>query len=227
MSAPVSIIIPTLEAADGIGPCLGALGTAVMNGLIAEVIFADGGSSDAIEEIAEQTGARLITAERGRGQQLSAGAEAARGAWLLFIHADTVLDEGWSEAVRLHIRAGRESAGYFRLAFRSDAVMAGVTARWANLRARLFGLPYGDQGLLIHRTLYAEIGGYPAAALMEDVAIARRLRGRLRQMSATATTSARRYERNGWVRQGARNLTTLLLYFLGAQPQRLAERYRR
>ncbi|MEO1493747.1 MAG: TIGR04283 family arsenosugar biosynthesis glycosyltransferase [Pseudomonadota bacterium] len=227
MSAPVSVIIPTLNAAAEIGPCLGALGAALLEGVIREVIFADGGSDDAIADVAEETGARLVTAPRGRGSQLAAGATAAKGEWYLFLHADTVLSEGWASAVAAHMARGRDRAGYFRLAFRSDAAMAELVAGWANLRARLLGLPYGDQGLLIHRALYAEVEGYPEIPLMEDVAIARRLRGRLRGIDAVASTSAARYERRGWIRQGTRNLTTLALYLGGTAPARLDERYRR
>ncbi len=226
MSAPVSVIIPTLNAAAGLGPCLGALGAALMDGVISEVIFADGCSEDAIGEIADETGARLVTSPPGRGIQLAAGADAARGEWYLFLHADTVLSDGWANAVTAHIARGRDRAGYFRLAFRSDAAMSGVVAGWANLRARWFGLPYGDQGLLLHRTLYAEVGGFPEIPLMEDVAMARRLSGRLCPIDAVATTSAERYERRGWLRQGARNLTTLAMYLAGTAPEKLVERYR-
>jgi rSAM/selenodomain-associated transferase 2 len=226
MSAPLSVVIPTLDAADRIGPCLGALGEGVA-GLIREVILADGGSSDAIAAVADASGARLVTAKRGRGAQLAAGARAARGDWLLFLHADTVLAPGWTEAVRRHIAAAPGHAGYFRLAFDSGHPMARITAGWANLRARTFRLPYGDQGLLIARTVYQRVGGHPEIPLMEDVALARRLGRRLVPIDAVAVTSADRYARDGWVRRGARNLSTLALWFAGASPERLARRYRR
>ena len=226
MSAPVSVIIPTLDVTDRIGPTLGSLGDALFDGLIREVIFADGGSSDAIAEIADATGARLIRAPRGRGAQLAAGASAARGAWLLFLHADSVPGSGWAEAVRRHTARHGDEAGYFRLAFDSAHPMARVTAAWANLRSRLFALPYGDQGLLISRALYEKIGGYPEIPLMEDVAIARKLRRRLRPLGATITTSAERYEAEGWLHRGGRNLGTLARYLLGVPPERLSEHYR-
>lgn len=228
MPAPVSIVIPTLNAAGRIGPCLGALVPAALDGLLREVILADGGSEDGIADIAAAAGATLLTARRGRGAQLAAGARRASGAWLLFLHADTVLQPGWIAAVRRHIARDPARAAHFDLAFDAGGAAAAATARWANLRSRLFALPYGDQGLLIPARLYGEIGGYPDIALMEDVALVRRLgRRRLARLDACAATSAERYLREGWLRRGRCNLTTLLLYLLGAPPEKLAARYER
>jgi rSAM/selenodomain-associated transferase 2 len=230
MSAPVSVVIPTLEAADRIGPCLGALGEALMDGVIHEVIIADGGSADGIADIAEAVGARVVTAPRGRGNQLAVGAGAARGHWLLFLHADTVLSPGWGTAVLAHIQTRPGYAGYFALRFDAPGPMPQIVAGWANLRAAMFALPYGDQGLLISRALYDKAGGYPEIPLMEDVALVRRigrLNGRrgLTRLRAEALTSAARYGADGWLRRGWRNLTTLALYFFGVDPARLARRY--
>lgn len=225
MSAPISVIIPVLNAADRIGPCLGVLGEALFEGLIHEVILADGGSTDEIAEVAEAVGARLVIAPAGRGQQLAAAARDVRGQWVLVIHADSVMGEDWIAAVRDHMRLHPDKAGYFRLKFESDHWMAGLVAGWANLRSRLFGLPYGDQGLLVPKTLYDRVGGYPEIPLMEDVAIARRLRGHLKPLSSTITTDAARYEAEGWFRRGARNLITLTRYLLGTPPERLARSY--
>ncbi|HEU0222952.1 MAG TPA: TIGR04283 family arsenosugar biosynthesis glycosyltransferase [Paracoccaceae bacterium] len=227
MPAPVSVIIPTLDVADRIGPCLGALAEGLDAGLLRELILADGGSTDAIEAVADAVGARLVRTARGRGQQLAAGARAARGTWLLVVHADTVLAPGWSRAVLAQIRARPGMAGYFRLRFDAAGIFPRLVAGWANLRSRLFGLPYGDQGLLIPRGLYDRVGGYPEIALMEDVAIARALRGRLCALPAWAVTSAERYRAEGWLRRGARNLGTLARYLLGTPPGLLAARYDR
>lgn len=228
MSAPVSVIIPTLDAAEGLGPCLQALTEGLMDGLIRELILADGGSRDAIAEVADAAGARLVTSAPGRGTQLAAGAAAARGEWMLFLHADTVLQPGWSGSVRRHLEAGPGKAGYFRLRFDAAGPAPRLVAGWANLRARLFALPYGDQGLLLSRSLYHSAGGYPEIPLMEDVALARRLgRRRLARIGADAVTSGARYRRGGWLRRGARNLATLALYFLGMRPDRLARFYGR
>lgn len=223
----ISVVIPTLNAERSLAPCLAALGEAVLEPLLTEVIFADGGSADDTREIAEATGARFVEAPKGRGPQLRAGAEAARGEWLLFLHADTALSEGWTAAARRHIAAGGAKAGWFRLSFDAPGAAPRLVAAWANLRSRL-GLPYGDQGLLIHRALYRTVGGHPPVPLMEDVALARALgRARLAPLGATAVTSADKYRRNGWMRQGARNLTTLARYGLGASPEALARSYYR
>ena len=227
MTAPLSVVIPTLNVADRLGPCLGALGEALFDGLIHEVILADGGSQDGIEDVAEAIGARIVHSQKGRGTQLDAGVQAARGEWLLIIHADSVLGADWVSAVRNHIAQHRDRAGYFRLRFSSDHPMAGFVAGWANLRAGLFKLPYGDQGLLISRALYTRVGGYPDIPLMEDVAVARKLGRALRPLDARIVTDATRYQSEGWVRRGSRNLGTLLRYFWGVPPERLVRRYER
>ncbi|MGF1447579.1 MAG: TIGR04283 family arsenosugar biosynthesis glycosyltransferase [Pikeienuella sp.] len=228
MTAPVSVVIPTLQAAHRVGPCLGRLTEGVVEGLIREVVIADGGSEDGIVRVADEVGARLVIAERGRGRQLATGARTASGQWLLFLHADTELSPGWGSAVRRHIAECPERAGYFRLKFDSPKTMARVTEAWANLRSRLFALPYGDQGLLISRAVYEAAGGFPEQALMEDVALVRRLgRARLAPLDAVALTSAERYEREGWMLRGARNILLVARYLAGADPDHLARRYNR
>ncbi|MDJ0626874.1 MAG: TIGR04283 family arsenosugar biosynthesis glycosyltransferase [Rhodobacter sp.] len=227
MRAPLSIIIPTLDAAGQLPAALGCLGEGLEAGLIRELIVSDGGSTDGTAGIAEEAGAVLLTGPPGRGGQLRRGAQAAQGEWLLFLHADTHLSDGWREALLRHLRDRREMAGYFRLGFRAEGPAPRMVAGWANLRARLLGLPYGDQGLLISRRLYDDCGGYPDIPLMEDVAIARALGGQLAPIEAVAWTGAERYQRQGWVRRGGRNLVTVTRYFLGADPERLARSYSR
>ena len=227
MSAPISIVIPTLDAVAGIGPTLGALVPGVADGLVREVILADGGSTDAIAEVAEETGATLIAAPKGRGSQLRAGGEAARGDWLLFLHADTILPSDWTDTVARHMQRHPDRAGFFRLGFDSERRYARWTEGWANIRARWLGLPYGDQGLLVSRRLYTEIGGFQPMPLMEDVAMACALRGRLRCLGPAITTSAERYEREGYWRRGWRNWGCLGLYFAGVSPDKIAQIYRK
>ena len=225
MRPPLSVVIPTLDAGPELPGCLAALMEGVGAGLIREVVVSDGGSRDATLSLAREAGAVVVEGPPGRGGQLRRGVAVSRGPWLLILHADTRLDPGWSEAVRAHIGAGGEAA-WFRLAFRAEGLAPRLVASWANLRSRC-GLPYGDQGLVIPRALHDEVGGYEDIALMEDVSLARRLRGRMRGLPVVARTGAARYRAQGWARRGARNLLTLARYFAGADPARLARGYER
>ena len=222
MPAPISVVIPTLNAAATLSDTLEALVEGLDAGLVTELIVSDGGSEDGTAVLADAWGATVIDGPASRGGQLRRGCAAARGPWLLVLHADTVLQPGWTDAVRTHLTGSQ--AGYFQLRFdRGGRLVAG----WANLRSRWFGLPYGDQGLLLSRMLYERTGGYRDIPLMEDVAMARALRGYLQPLESVAQTSAARYRAQGWIRRGARNLTLLAQFLLGADPARLAQRYRR
>lgn len=223
MRAPISVIIPTLNAEGHLGACLTALMPGLEAGLIRELIVSDGGSSDATVEIAKAWGAEVIEGAPSRGAQLARGCLAAKGQWFLILHADTSLADDWVGPVVQHL--GGSGAGWFRLAFKDGGLAGRLVAGWANLRSRL-GLPYGDQGLLLPAALYGRVGGYPNQPLMEDVALARALKGHLSGIDATAVTSAARYKQQGWLRRGARNLWTLIRYFGGASPQQLAKSYR-
>lgn len=226
MPAEVSVVIPTLNAGADLPDCLAALVEGLTAGLIHELIVTDGGSQDATQAIAGSAGAVLVTGAASRGGQLRRGCALARGRWMLVLHADTVLNPGWARAVADHIGSGTDRAGYFRLAFRAAGLAPRLVAGWANLRARLFGLPYGDQGLLMRRDVYEAAGGYHDLPLMEDVALVRALPGRPTALPAGASTGAGRYLRDGWLRRGARNLWTLAQYLGGADPAALARRYR-
>lgn len=224
----VSIVIPTLNVAERLRCCLPPLAEFRALDLIREVVLVDGGSSDATAAIAEAAGARLVVSERGRGVQLAAGAEAARGDWLLFLHADTVLAVDWADAVRTFIANPENArrAGYFRLRLDDGRMGARRIAWLANMRSRLFGLPYGDQGLLIARAFYREIGGFGPLPVMEDVDLVRRIgRRRLVMLDAEATTSAARYRRGGFWLRPLRNQFCLLLWFVGIPARTIARLY--
>lgn len=216
----LSVVIPALNESGTIAACLAAVDKAD------EVLVVDGGSSDSTVAIAEQSGACVLRSARGRGAQLHSGALAARGDWLLFLHADTLLKPGWREAADLHIASRPLRAAHFRFRLNSEDWRARVVERGVALRSSLLKLPYGDQGLLISRAHYQAIGGFRPLPLMEDVDLVRRIgRQRLRSLPAAAITSAERWHRDGWLKRSSRNLLYLLLYRAGVPPHRLAELY--
>lgn len=220
----IAVIIPTLNAGAGLAATLRSVaGTE-------EVIVIDGGSEDETVRLARSAGARVEASARGRGQQMRAGAEMASQDWLLFLHADTILAPGWRTHADAHARAANAAAmaGVFRFKLDDEAWQARVLEWLVALRVSLFALPYGDQGLLIHRSLYAALGGFRPLPLMEDVDLVRRIgRRRLRTLACAATTSARRWREDGWLRRSARNMVCLTLFSFGAPIDRIARLYGR
>lgn len=222
----LSVIIPALNAAATLGPCLDCLTEAT--GL--EVIVVDGGSGDTTADLARGWGASLICADRGRGLQLRAGADRARGPWLLFLHADTRLEAGWSRAVRRWIRCAAPQKDFAVFTFKLDSNdwRARLLERLVSWRVRWLSLPYGDQGLLIHRDCLEHVGGYAPLPLMEDVDLVARLRpAGLTQLRPLAVTSAVRWRTDGWLRRSLRNLGCLTLFKLGVSPEWIARLYGR
>ena len=228
----LSIVIPTLNAAGVLDPTLAAAADGIARfeerGIPVEVVVADGGSRDGTADVARRYGALLVEAETGRGRQLAAGAAAAAGAWLLFLHADTRPAPGWDEEVGAFIAQATNQgrAACFRFALDDRATAARLLERLVALRCRLFALPYGDQGLLIHRSLYEALGGFRPLPMMEDVDLVRRIgRKRLAYLRTPAVTSAVRFRRAGYVPRMARNLCCLLLFSLGVRAETVARIY--
>jgi rSAM/selenodomain-associated transferase 2 len=214
----LTIVMPTLNTAQ------------VITGAVAActpcpVVVADGGSADATRTLAEAAGARVVQAPPGRGTQLAAGAAVAETPWMLFLHADTRLAPGWPDAVRA-VMARPDRAAYARFILDDPAPQARRLERLVAWRCRVLALPYGDQGLLISRALYDELGGFRPLPLMEDVDLVRRLgRRRLTALPVDAVTSAARWRRDGWWCRSARNLGCLGLYFLGLPPTLIRRLY--
>jgi rSAM/selenodomain-associated transferase 2 len=228
----ISVVIPTLNAESRLADALTPLVPAVVDGIVREVIVVDGGSRDRTIEVADHAGATVVRTAAGRGQQLAAGACRARGPWLLFLHADSVLETGWEREAaafmeKVDLGERSLSAAAFRYALDDDGVAPRLLEVMVRARGALLSLPYGDQGLLIPRRLYEQIGGYKPMAIMEDVDIVRRLgRGRIAILRTRATTSAERYRSDGYLARVARNQLCLALYAAGVSPVRIAALYR-
>ena len=222
-SCDISIIIPTLNEAECIGQTVAGL--AGQPGV--EVIVADGGSQDQTVALAAAAGASVIAAPLGRGSQQNAGARAAQGKTLLFLHADTRLPEGFATQIRGALARPGIVAGAFRFAIAAQGWRFRVLEHCANWRGAWLGLPYGDQALFLPASRFQTMGGFKEIALLEDVALVRRLRkmGRIALLATPALTSPRRWQRLGVVRTTLVNQLILLGFFCGLRPDRLARWY--
>lgn len=222
----LSIIIPTLNCRNDLAKTLDAM---AMRPEDWDIIVSDGGSTDGTLEMAELAGARLVSGAKGRGPQLALGAEAATNEWYLFWHADTEPQIGWVRIVEDFIKRPENQfhAGYFRLVMNDPDPRARRVERLANWRAETFGLPYGDQGLLISSGFYEHLGGYQPMPMLEDVALVREIGPkRLHVLPTAAVTSAIRYQRDGWWARPVKNVTCLCLYFLGLPIDMITRFYR-
>ena len=226
MPTLLSIVIPTLNSTNLISSTLLSLSEGIEASLIKELIISDGNSTDDIKKLSNEIGAVFIKGQKGRGIQLRRGAMKATGEWILFIHSDTILPPGWAIAFLKHIK-NQENAGYCKLSFDDPSLIAKVISFGANLRSSIFKLPYGDQGLLISKKLYNEIGGYQDLPLMEDVAIVKLLKQKIQLVPVTIKTSAFKYKRDGWLKRSINNITLLIRFKFGADPRELAKLYYR
>lgn len=227
----ISVIIPTLNSESGLGPALTALVPAAVEGIVREVIVADAGSKDRTLMVADQAGVDVITADAGRGKQMRAGAAAARAQWLLFLHPDTVLEHGWEfEAAQFmeRVDTGRRqlAAAAFRFTIDDVGLAPRALEALVALRTGILRRTFGDQGLLIRRDLYDEIGGFAPLPLMEDVDLVQRLgRRRLVILRSRALASAARYRKDGYIRHFMRNQACLALYHCRVPVNRIARFY--
>jgi rSAM/selenodomain-associated transferase 2 len=219
----ISVIIPTLDEAAVLEETLRSLrGAAKL-----ETILADGGSEDGTVELAAAHGARIIRAARCRARQMNAGAAAATGPLLLFLHADTRLPEGFEEHIRDTLARPGVVAGAFELRIDSPMRSLRIIETVANFRARRLHMPYGDQGLFMRAGVFHSVGGFPDLPIMEDFELVRRLRrrGQVAIVRARVATSPRRWQHLGPWRTTWTNQMIVLGYYLGVSPGRLAKWY--
>jgi rSAM/selenodomain-associated transferase 2 len=221
--ARLTIVLPVLDEAAIIVDALQALGPVRARG--AEVIVADGGSSDGTANLAQPFADRVIAAPRGRGAPMNAGAALGTGEMLLFLHADTTLPD---DADRLVARALAQRAwGRFDLRIAGRHPLLSIVARMINWRSRITGVATGDQAIFVTREAFDAVGGFPDLPLMEDIAISRKLKRLCRPhcIATAVVTSGRRWEYHGVMRTIVLMWRLRLAYYFGVEPARLAMRY--
>ncbi len=221
----LSVIIPALNEAVRIGATL----ESIANSNDIEIIVVDGGSTDGTPAIAAERGARVYEAPRGRAHQMNLGAAKAAGEILLFLHADTRLPVGHATAIRECLARPGAIAGAFSFATDLDSPAMRLVTAFAAVRARMFELPYGDQGLFVPADVFRRAGGFPTMPIMEDFEFVRRLRrfGHIEIADRVAVTSGDRWRRLGVWRTTLRNARIVTLYLLGTKPEQLLRIYRR
>ncbi len=224
-TSTLSIIIPCLND----GPALAVTLENLKDGDNLEIVVADGGSVDDSAAVGEAAGAKLVHAPRGRGQQLNAGAAAAGGGIFFFLHADTTPPPGFADIIRATLKRKGVAAGSFSLGLDINDWRARLICRGANLRSRIFSLPYGDQGIFLSRKTFNDINGFPEQEIMEDFEFIRRMKkqGRIIIRPERVASSGRRWQRLGFFRTTLINQMMIAGYLLGRSPASLARRYRK
>ncbi len=221
----ISIIVPTLNEGDGIAAALAALAPLREQGH--EVIVVDGGSGDGTPALARGAADRVVSAPRGRASQMNAGAVLARGAVLLFLHADTRLPENADARILHGLAASGRAWGRFDARIDGESRLLPVIAFFMNLRSRATGIATGDQAIFVRRDAFERAGRFPPLELMEDIALSSSLKRVSRPLciAEKVVTSGRRWERRGIVRTVLLMWRLRLEFFFGAAPASLARLY--
>jgi rSAM/selenodomain-associated transferase 2 len=221
----LSIIMPVLDEAGGIAAALEALAPFRQRGV--EVIVVDGGSRDRTMELARPLADRVIAAPQGRGAQMNAGAAIAKGEVLLFLHADTLLPPQADRLVLDGLRGSLWQWGRFDVQIEGRSPLLPLVAAFMNWRSLITGIATGDQAMFVTRAAFDSVGGFPDIALMEDVAMSKRLKRVSRPLclAARVTTAGRRFDERGVVRTVLLMWRLRLSFWLGAEPAALARRY--
>lgn len=222
----LSIIVPVLNEAEALGSTLARLQPLRQSGH--EVVMVDGGSSDGSPALAVPWADRVLVAPRGRARQMNAGAAAASGDMLLFLHADTLLPNDAAQRVLEGLVASGRGWGRFDVRLSGRHPLLRVVERLMNLRSRLTGIATGDQAMFARRALFEQAGGFPILPLMEDITLSRRLKrlGRPLCLRARVITSSRRWEERGVLQTILLMWWLRLMYFLGVPAERLEGLYR-
>ena len=224
MLEKISIIIPVLNEAGAIANTLAS----IHNADNVEVIVVDGGSEDETVAIVQELGIKVLSSIRGRANQMNAGAAAAMGDILLFLHADTLLPDNFDKMVRQALSSKNNIAGAFELAIDGDMRSLRIIETMVNWRSRYLQMPYGDQAIFLNKNVFEHLGGFSNLPIMEDFEFVRRLQRlvKIDILPAKVLTSGRRWQKLGVLKTTLINQLIIIGYFLGVTPGKLARWYR-
>jgi rSAM/selenodomain-associated transferase 2 len=220
----ISIIVPVLNEAERLNLFLGDLQNRAIG---CEIILVDGGSTDATLAIAQKSGINTVSSARGRAAQMNAGAAIAQGEYLLFLHADTQLPEGFARAIEAACVGDKSAWGRFDVRIDGGGVMLRIVAAMMCWRSRVTGVATGDQALFMHRALFIKIGGFPLIALMEDIAFCKAAKkiSAPKCLRERVLTSGRRWQQRGVWQTILQMWWLRAAYFFGADPKMLEQKY--
>jgi len=222
----ISIVIPTLNEEKSIGLTLNNLTKVSYSEY--EVIVVDGYSCDDTPKIVKNyDGVRLFTTEKGRANQMNHGAKKAKHKYILFLHADTLLNPSCLESLRLAIKSEDISWGWFPIKLNNSKLIYKVIEKFANLRAELTGTPLGDHAIFVRKDIFEKVGGYPAIPLMEDLELVKKIKNidKGMRVNSPVTTSVRRFESSGILRTFIKMWTLRILHLLGISTNTLVRYY--
>ncbi|MDB9316712.1 TIGR04283 family arsenosugar biosynthesis glycosyltransferase [Nodularia spumigena] len=225
MHKKISIIIPTFNEAANLENAIASTQPSTN----VELIVVDGGSQDDTVSIAQSLGVKVISSPPGRAVQMNAGAMAARGDILLFLHADTRLPAGFDSMVRSALQQPQTVAGAFSLRIDADYWALRWVEKGVNWRSHFYQMPYGDQAIFLTTEIFQKIGNFPNLPIMEDFELIRRLKrtGKIPIIPVPVITSARRWLKKGVFQTTLLNQIVITAYFLGVSPERIRSWYRR
>ena len=222
----LSVIVPTWNEEQTILQTIQSLQSQITT-YPTEWIIVDGGSTDATCQLAGSTEATVISSKRGRAKQMNAGARVATGDVLLFLHSDSLLEQGCLEELGKVISQKNAISGCFQLAFSDSNLFLDFIAWGSHLRAKVWKIMFGDQGIFIKRDLFKQVGGFPEIELMEDWEFSSTIKkhGKIDIVKKKIYTSSRRFRKGGiwktfWLMQKIK-----WMYWRGVSPKVLRKYY--
>ena len=221
----ISIIIPTINEANNLPLLLADLSLIQKEG---EILIVDCGSEDKTIDVANIYGARVYKSkEKNRGLQLNIGSKKSRGDWLIFLHADSRLTNDWYTKIKSVLKADKNYIYHFKFKINNNKIIYRLLEILVNCRSHYFKQPYGDQGLIIHKSIYLKNNGFKNIPLMEDVDFFRRLKNKkdLKQLNLPIFTSSRKWERTNIFVQALKNWNFRRRWFKGESTKSLYSEY--